>query len=431
VANFALYSGAGSGCSGTTDLSATYGGVAMDKTIPGNGTANFSVVFTLANGTASGVSQDLVLSGLHSECTGIQLAVASYTGFAQQLPEATSSTYAAPYQTTASASVIPLTANAWVIGASYIGGTTGYGADTYNRGGTYSTRILESSLNPITPIATTTLIVNYNYGQNNSGAMSAFSLKQYVPTDSIQIDFPENATSTPDFSLWSVSGYALDSGDTIEILSQATSSNTWVIDGGRYLGDIGSFSDFVIVKNTSAIPDIYRAYATLYHGIDIVATSTEIVYTITGANPEIGGYYGESGYYPDTYPTSTASSSDWVITCDPTDPLFTRSICQISKWTLDGINALLQFLFIPKSSDLNQFNNLKSALENKPPFGYFYAIKDALIFNSTTTKAFDIASSTLAMVSPIFNPLKTGITFILWLLFAFWVFNRLRNFHFI
>jgi hypothetical protein len=268
------------------------------------------------------------------------------------------------------------------------------------------------------------------FGETTTPTELWFSLEHAgAPANSISIDFPPNATSTPDFSLWSVSGNASSTGDTIQILSQATSSNTWIIDGGRYLGDPGLFSDFVIVKNTAAVPDIYRAYAILYHGLDIEASSSIITYTITGQNPGTGGYYGDFGYYPDTYPTSTASSTEWVLTCDPNDPFWHRSFCQIAKWILDGIAAIFKFFFMPKSSDFDQFSNLKTALENKPPMGYFYAIKDALTFNSTTTKAFDLASSTVAMTGPIFDPVKTGLTFTLWLLFAFWLFNRIKHFN--
>jgi len=134
-----------------------------------------------------------------------------------------------------------------------------------------------------------------------------------------------------------------------------------------------------------------------------IASST---ITFTFINPKTGAPTGEIS-------TSTLPQ----ITCDPESGLFNYSLCKLFTW-----------LFIPDAEILNKYSNLAEGIKNKPPIGYYYAIKDVLSgFNSTTTPAFELAQVS-SLTNNIFNPLKTGISFILWLIFGFWLFNRIRHF---
>lgn len=263
----------------------------------------------------------------------------------------------------------------------------------------------------------------------------------------IQIDFPPNATSTPDFNYWGISGDTTFSTSNIIHINWGVSTSTLTSGFTNYfLDNAGTFSinapkSFTIPAGTYyarawlATCAPYEVYSTCIpstwtqpYGLGLMtplASSTLITFTITGENPYSGGYYGT--YYPAAYPTSTATSSEWVITCDPNDPLWQKSLCQVAKWSLEGIKGLLQFLFVPKQEDLVKFNDLKNDLQVKPPIGYFYQVKNALEgFNSTSTPAFDLPQSA-ALSDYIFNPLRTGISFILWLTFGFWVFKRIKN----
>jgi len=82
------------------------------------------------------------------------------------------------------------------------------------------------------------------------------------------------------------------------------------------------------------------------------------------------------------------------------------------------------FLFFPDQANLERFGNLWDTIRLKPPIGYFTAAKDELGNVGIGTP--DIAFNTTAAAG-IITPLRTGIIVILWVLFAFWIFHRLRN----
>jgi len=82
------------------------------------------------------------------------------------------------------------------------------------------------------------------------------------------------------------------------------------------------------------------------------------------------------------------------------------------------------FLFFPDQANLERFGNLWDTIRLKPPIGYFTAVKDefANIGIGTANIAFDTTAA-----AGIITPLRTGIIVILWIMFAFWIFHRLRK----
>jgi len=82
------------------------------------------------------------------------------------------------------------------------------------------------------------------------------------------------------------------------------------------------------------------------------------------------------------------------------------------------------FLFFPDQANLERFGNLWDTIRLKPPIGYFTAAKDefANIGIGTANIAFDTTAA-----AGIISPLRTGIIVILWIMFAFWIFHRLRK----
>lgn len=103
---------------------------------------------------------------------------------------------------------------------------------------------------------------------------------------------------------------------------------------------------------------------------------------------------------------------DW----DETFGLATTT-CSISNITGCFQNAMI-YLFKPSTTSFNLIIGLKDEIKYKPPFGYFYAIQSAFEL-STTTPAYtwDIPE----VMSDTFAPIKTGISWLLWIIFAFWV----------
>jgi len=116
---------------------------------------------------------------------------------------------------------------------------------------------------------------------------------------------------------------------------------------------------------------------------------------------------------------SNSTSTDLILTCDPNDGLFTRSFCN-----------LFQYLFVPPQSAWNGFKQLRTDLEDKPPFGYITSAISAISGLS------DAASSTVdlpdlsALDDDFFTPIKTFLSWVLYVLTGFWVYNKFRHFKF-
>ena len=90
---------------------------------------------------------------------------------------------------------------------------------------------------------------------------------------------------------------------------------------------------------------------------------------------------------------------------------------------------VLTYLFVPTSASLTQYSNLKDMLILKPPFGYWNSIKtDLNNLTATGTPAFSLTSQLQNIT--IFATLKTGLTWILWLIFGIWVIIRIARFDF-
>jgi hypothetical protein len=110
-------------------------------------------------------------------------------------------------------------------------------------------------------------------------------------------------------------------------------------------------------------------------------------------------------------------------------PAWTPEDCDWSSpSTWSGcLRNLAHETFYPSSESLTQFNNLYAEFKNKPPFGYVTAIQMELSsLNDTNTSVFTLESLPILNTN-IFDPLRTGMTWLLWVAFAFVFFNRLKD----
>jgi len=116
---------------------------------------------------------------------------------------------------------------------------------------------------------------------------------------------------------------------------------------------------------------------------------------------------------------SNSTSTDIILTCDPDDPLFTRSFCN-----------LFSYLFVPPQSAWNGFKQLRTDLENKPPFGYITSAIDAISgLSSAASSTVDLPDLS-ALDDDFFTPIKTFLSWVLYVLTGFWVYNKFRHFKF-
>jgi hypothetical protein len=239
------------------------------------------------------------------------------------------------------------------------------------------------------------------------------------------------STTTPiyDFATWSVAydTTTSTSNGVIEILydtttttlSNATSSRGWV--DSRDIRGVASNSSstfYVVPKYGYLQPGTYYARAFLEDnacptiGPCLDTSITVLASTTISSFVVAEGFSFSGGYFP--IPTSTATSSDWVITCDDTSGLFQNSLCLLGA-----------YLFSPKYSDIEQFQDIYIDLQSKPPFGYFNAISGALnqLSTSTATSTYSIPDWSDTFL----GPLRTSLSWILYIIFAFWIFHTFRK----
>ena len=258
----------------------------------------------------------------------------------------------------------------------------------------------------------------------------------FAPPNSISIDFPANGTSTPDFNVWGLSGYEVHEPPDYfncwthyKVFYNTTTTdllNSNLYDADRTLGCwSGSFLlDVELSKNN------LLQFNTTYYAEALFFTRTfDENYNYTDSSStysSIISFYINNGSFiynqgtTFSMPTSTASSSEWVLSCDPNAGLIANSICNV-----------LLYLFSPKQADLNRFNDLKVAIQNKAPMGYLTQVINILgNFSVSSTPAFALSNASAGLDTYVYNPLKTGLTWLLWIGWSVWLFQRIRNLYF-
>ena len=137
-----------------------------------------------------------------------------------------------------------------------------------------------------------------------------------------------------------------------------------------------------------------------------------------------GGCSG-SPYATDTIAQTLYFSLDTNATATTTPPYIGGSCSSISNWFGRAVCEAVAYLFYPPDTVLDYYTNLKTDLESKPPLGYFTAAKNAILtFSSSTTSTIQIG---MATSSPAIELLKGGVQWLLWFLFIFWLFYKMRN----
>jgi hypothetical protein len=104
-------------------------------------------------------------------------------------------------------------------------------------------------------------------------------------------------------------------------------------------------------------------------------------------------------------------------------------VCDNLNIVAGALCRVIVFLFAPEQTDLTQFAQLKDIVSSKPPFGYFTSIKNSLNnLSGSSTPAFELTAQIGDIA--LFGTLKTGLAWILWIFFGFWVIRRIASFDF-
>lgn len=127
-------------------------------------------------------------------------------------------------------------------------------------------------------------------------------------------------------------------------------------------------------------------------------------------------FYSDMHYFTvgaDPWPSMIGTTTSAIYT-------LATSTCGITNISGCFQNAIV-WAFYPSQGSLDQFIGLKDEVIRKPPFGYFALISSAFNgLSDTGTPLFSLATSPDVMTS-IFNPLKNGIAFAMWILFGVWL----------
>ena len=223
---------------------------------------------------------------------------------------------------------------------------------------------------------------------------------------------------------------------------------------GTNLPDIGGSNYYVVqlwYKTSATTATIINGHQTGYHSgtfdtsqpnDSFLVGTTSKVLMMTLSNTSASCNYFNNYITNNTYQGFNSSACSWGTLLWTDLPLW------VGAWnfmppppTASTTNAdfgifgnyirdVLIWLFKPSSSSIEKFSGLKTIMETKAPFGYFVSIKNALSgFSTTTAPAFMLSSSSV-ITNNIFTPLKTGISWLLWIIFGFWLIRKISNFNF-
>jgi hypothetical protein len=232
------------------------------------------------------------------------------------------------------------------------------------------------------------------------------------PTDGIQVIVYSNGTGQP------------ETGSLITSSAIIPASSLPAYDGSVhftnfsfpncFLAGAGA-STFFVIQRTGALSNS-NYYAEDYANYD--ASSQTIYWTspswgsVTSRdfNVQILGNLVVSGLEV----PNLASTSNPFSTCG-----FTDIPCQIGN----AFYKVTSYLFVPSSASYNQFTGLWDMVKAKPPVGYLTTTITA--FNSLSYSSGSYALS-MTGFTPFTDQLKTGLTWILWIMLGFWILHRIR-----
>jgi hypothetical protein len=260
-----------------------------------------------------------------------------------------------------------------------------------------------------------------------------------TPPTTITLDFPVNSSTTiPDFTNWVIETSYARAGNL--------SIHYGLVGSGFPYVDSISYSPFV---NTNPLA-IYKTQALWFPPLSVPAnwqSYAELDMATSSVSSSIASFYIDPNA---PNPTSTATTTRLAAPfsslggggTSSTIPITTNCQYTSSSFLGDpvgniqqGICQALTFLFVPNDAQQqdisSRFGTIKNVISTKPPIGYFTAIQtdfNGLALGSSSVQLMD--SSTSAALSPVFGTIDTGLAYMLWLLFGFWIFHRVRNFDF-
>jgi len=143
---------------------------------------------------------------------------------------------------------------------------------------------------------------------------------------------------------------------------------------------------------------------------------------------EVSVYFVRPGYLVEEVQIQLSPgffSFRFSVETDPTNDNIECSITEVAGC----FQKVFIFLFQPSDFALSKFTLLYEQIRTKPPFGYGFAIVEELTNTDLMgTEEYTLATFT-AMDDIIFTPVRAGLVWLLWVVFAFGLFKSFRNMH--
>lgn len=224
--------------------------------------------------------------------------------------------------------------------------------------------------------------------------------------DILYILYPENATTT--------------ASTTIDLIFQYNNVN------GLY-----SEVDYVIKNNYTFLNTVQQGYFSIDSNEGFLYAST----TLEAGTYQIEAYLfnpitqAVQSYVVNNFTVYQSILPD-IIGFDPIDydtiTGLATTTCSFSNISGCFQNALV-LVFYPSQDALTNFENLKETISKKAPFGYFTLLTGILDnFSESATPVFALEEED-NITSNIFDPLRTGMTWILWIVFGLWLYKRITH----
>lgn len=126
-------------------------------------------------------------------------------------------------------------------------------------------------------------------------------------------------------------------------------------------------------------------------------------------------FYSDYVQYATTTATTTAGAP--ISSCTEASNVLEKALCALG----DRIKDVLQFLFVPDATVLNQFGTLKENITSRIPFGYFPLFKNALSGVSASSTAIFSLVIPVSQI-PRFGSVRTGLgwVFLFWFVVHMW-----------
>lgn len=230
---------------------------------------------------------------------------------------------------------------------------------------------------------------------------------------------PIGATSTADFDVDLLTFYNNNSNATSTIYKIITTLTNNTFDYFSYTSaiNIPNYANGIGTTTYNVAHNVpfgnYDLQITLYNNnLDILNSTTSSNITFGSSTNAIT--------FEQIYGASTSNPFD-------VSQVSTSSACSITDLTGCFKNALVWSLYPNMSVISAEIQNLKGAIQNKPPFGYFKILQDNMNnLNASGTAVFNILVPYVIQVN-IFTPLRTGLTAILWFVGGVWLYNRIKH----